>query len=479
MNLNPYPDPLAHPLADGVAPFTAAERARLPPYPPALGCDAKLNLWCDEHCPHFETQGALLARRTASTQGPSKAWRCFARSSLLDDAASYRMGSTTYCTRDGQLQKQLQRCLEAGEGAAAATADAAQDTATATVAVDATGETRVESPPKPQAPPRSPKPPPPPEAWIDGPRGFKELRSPQGRQPRISGVRPPPPPSDDGSTPPPPHYEHDASLMVLSPRIAVPSAADCAAELASAATFLAVSMYTDAYAHKAEYLRASCEAHSICCALSHVPNDAFGESAERDARHQTEKGRGDGKLPNSFRHRLIASKPLFILRALHSAAPLPVAWLDVDLEFHQRPLLFEPASWPSGPRDALLWNWQGNVSGFQGRRLKMASGVAFFNQTDAARAVLAAWAQVMAYPPNAASPDDQAMDLLVNDDGWIDRVRWGWLPAAYLRMLPRHQAVMPTAAHAVLDHDRGAMPGKGNSPVKPVLPPRKQLPQVA
>ena len=470
MNLNPYPDPLAHPLADSVAPFTAAHRARLPAYPPALGCDARLNSWCDDHCPHAETQGALLARRTASTQGPSIAWRCFARSSLLDDAASYRMGSTTYCTRDGQLQKQLQKCLEAGEGAEVAAAATTEEAPTATVAVEATGETAVQPPPKPkpQAPPRSPRPPSPPtEAWIDGPRDLKGLRSN-----RISGVKPPPP-DDDGSTP---HYEHDAALMVLSPRIGVPSVADCAPQLASGATFLAVSMYTDAYAYKAEYLRASCEAHSICCALSHVPNDAFGEGAEEDARRQAQLG---GKLPNSFRHRLIASKPLFILHALRSAAPLPVAWLDVDLEFHRRPLLFEPASWETGPRDVLLWNWQGNVSGFQGRRLKMASGVAFFNQTDAARAVLGAWAQVMAYPPNAASPDDQAMDLLVNDDGWIDRVRWGWLPAAYLRMLPRHQGVMPTAASAVLDHDRGAMPGKGNSPVKPVLPPRQLPPQVA
>ena len=32
----------------------------------------------------------------------------------------------------------------------------------------------------------------------------------------------------------------------------------------------------------------------------------------------------------------------------------------------------------------LLWNWQANVSMFRGRRLKMASGVAFFNKTEPA-----------------------------------------------------------------------------------------------
>ena len=51
----------------------------------------------------------------------------------------------------------------------------------------------------------------------------------------------------------------------------------------------------------------------------------------------------DGKLPNHFRHRLIASKPLFILAALRASA-LPVAWMDVDLEFHQFPELFQPAA---------------------------------------------------------------------------------------------------------------------------------------
>ena len=123
------------------------------------------------------------------------------------------------------------------------------------------------------------------------------------------------------------------------------------------------------------------------------------------------------------------------------------------------------------PRDALLWNWQGNVSHFGGRRLKMASGVAWFNKTDEAEALLTAWAEAMAYEPNHAAPDDQALDLLVNDDGWIDRVRFGWLPAAYLRMAPRFSHLAP-----VIDHDRGApVSGAGrNSPIKPVLPPRQK-----
>lgn len=36
--------------------------------------------------------------------------------------------------------------------------------------------------------------------------------------------------------------------------------------------------------------------------------------------------------------------------------------------------------------------------------------------------------QAQAYEQNAAAPDDQTLDLLVNNDGWIDRVEFGWLP---------------------------------------------------
>ncbi len=171
----------------------------------------------------------------------------------------------------------------------------------------------------------------------------------------------------------------------------------------------------------------------------------------------------------ALRHRLIATKPLFIYNVLR-LSPLPIAWLDVDLEFHSFPTLFTPEGWADqpAPRDVLLWNWQANVSHFQGRRLKMASGVAWFNKTAQAEALLYAWAESMAYEPNVRAPDDQAMDLLVNDDGWIDRAAFGWLPESYLRMMPRHRHIQP-----VIDHDRGApVSGRGkNSPIVPVLPP--------
>ena len=240
---------------------------------------------------------------------------------------------------------------------------------------------------------------------------------------------------------------------------------------------------------QARRLVASCEAIGVCCAPVAVPRAAFGGAAEGTP---------------ALRYRLIATKPLFIYEALR-ASRLPIAWcaptasahahrarrsrprapprrrrrarrrLDVDLEFHAYPSLFDGSAWgpsethdPGLGRDVLLWNWQGNLSWFGGRRLKAASGVAYFNKTEAAERLLLAWAQAMAYPPNSDAPDDQALDLLVNNDGWIDRAAYGWLPAAYLRMSPHHSAVAP-----VIDHDRGApVSGRGrNSPKEPVLPP--------
>ena len=77
------------------------------------------------------------------------------------------------------------------------------------------------------------------------------------------------------------------------------------------------------------------------------------------------EGEPEGSL--RLRHRMIASKPVFILRTLE-ASPLPVAWLDVDLEFHAFPTLFTPAGWAdvtdprgdgmelAGPRDQLRRN---------------------------------------------------------------------------------------------------------------------------
>ena len=94
--------------------------------------------------------------------------------------------------------------------------------------------------------------------------------------------------------------------------------------------------------------------------------------------------------------------------------------------------------------------------------------MAFFNQTYKAKKVLIAWAEAMAYSPNKRAPDDQVLDLLLVDGGWIKRASFGWLPAAYLRTVPAYyRGVDP-----VIDHDHGNPPGLLNhSEAKPQLPP--------
>ena len=175
----------------------------------------------------------------------------------------------------------------------------------------------------------------------------------------------------------------------------------------------------------------------MCCTTALVPDGAFQQGLRE----------GDYEL----RHYLIATKPLFMLEAWRSSH-LPLVWLDVDLEFHAFPPFH--ASWLDGRHGAAgrpPLGWQANVTMFDGRRLKMASGVAWFNKTVAAEHLLVAWSDAMAFGENVKAPDDQTLDLLVNDDGWIDRVNFGWLPESYLRMMPRHRHIDP-----VIDHDRGA-----------------------
>ena len=82
--------------------------------------------------------------------------------------------------------------------------------------------------------------------------------------------------------------------------------------------------------------------------------------------------------------------------------------------------------------------------------------------------LLVAWAEAMAYKHNQKAPDDQVLDLLLVEGGWLKRASFGWLPAAYLRTVPSYyKGVDP-----VIDHDHGNPPGLlKHSSAKPVLPP--------
>lgn len=326
-------------------------------------CQSLLNDWCTSNCPHARAHGALVALQDGSDGNTMRAWRCYAASTLTPDRLQYSSGST-YCTRDVQLRKVIEQCAGGG--------------GQQSVAIDPTGASRRLPP---QQRPVRPTPQPQPVKQM-------QQQAPTQRQPAhkppVEAVWAPRRMAGRGlTTSPPPTYVHEQEWMVLPPKLVVPQVEDCGPDFAESAEFWAISLYSAAYSEKAKRLVASCELFGICCKPAFMPEGVFGELQEGS---------------NPWRHRLIATKPLFMLETLR-LSPLPIVWLDVDLEFHQFPTLFTPAGWVS-PRDALLWNWQANVTAFQGRRLKMASGVGYFNKSARAEALLIAWSQAPSpHPP--------------------------------------------------------------------------------
>ena len=130
--------------------------------------------------------------------------------------------------------------------------------------------------------------------------------------------------------------------------------------------------------------------------------------------------------------------------------------MDVDLEFHQYPTLFSPGSWPDFDRDVAVFNFWGNETSPKTKyTTQIGSAVAFFNRTDRARKVARAWAEAMAWEGNRQVPDDQVLDLLLTQGGWLKRASFGWLPTAYLRTMPSYyRGVVPVPAHQVVHSNR-------------------------
>ena len=74
----------------------------------------------------------------------------------------------------------------------------------------------------------------------------------------------------------------------------------------------------------------------------------------------------------------------------------------------------------------------------------------------------------MAYEPNKRAPDDQVLDLLLVEGGWLKRASFGWLPA----VVRGHHAQVGRGVDPVIDHDHGNPPGLlKHSEAKPQLPP--------
>jgi hypothetical protein len=217
--------------------------------------------------------------------------------------------------------------------------------------------------------------------------------------------------------------------------------------------FVGVSLFSPKYEVKAQRLLKSCNKLGVCCKATEMRSDVFGPSAPEGS--------------EAFRYKTIAIKPIFLLSQIEKTAE-PVVYLDVDLEFHQFPKLFLPGSWPEGPRDVALFNFWANETNVTLRRTpNIGSAVCFFNRTYRAKKLLTAWAEAMQYGTNQRAPDDQVLDTLLVQGGWLRHVSLGWLPVSYLRTMPSYyRGVDP-----VIDHDRGTQPGvSGHSSTKPLLP---------
>ena len=218
--------------------------------------------------------------------------------------------------------------------------------------------------------------------------------------------------------------------------------------------FVGVSLYSPKYEADATRLVRSCERVGVCCKAMQLSSDAFGPEAPEGS--------------EAFRFQVISMKPSFIWEQIEATA-LPVVYLDTDLEFRTFPELFQRGSWPKYDRDVALFNFWANETRLDTKdRPQIGSAVAYFNTTRRARKVLEAWAQAMAYGPNQRAPDDQVLDTLLTEGGWLHRASYGWLPTGYLRLMPSfYRGVDP-----VIEHDHGSPPGLlKHSEAKPKLPP--------
>ena len=145
-----------------------------------------------------------------------------------------------------------------------------------------------------------------------------------------------------------PRYEHDISKTTMEKRglglkkLSVTMSPACQQ---GGVKFVGISLHSPNYAAKADRLLRSCARVGVCCKASLLPSNAFGPDAPEGS--------------EAFRFQLIALKPAFILSSLELLGK-PVAFLDVDLEFHKYPRLFDPGSWPEAPRDVAIFNYWGN-----------------------------------------------------------------------------------------------------------------------
>lgn len=178
-------------------------------------------------------------------------------------------------------------------------------------------------------------------------------------------------------------------------------------------------MYTDDFSERAAALARSCGEHGVPHHLERI------DAAEY--------------------RRTIAFKPTFMLRML-TRHRRPIVYMDADFEVKQYPALFDN---PAGA-DLMIYNWyadpNNSIGRYQPRTLLCSSGVVYWNHTRGALRLLEEWSAVARANPRCA--DDQILDRVFNQGGYVRRLSCEWLPQSYLRIAPEFPDTEPVLDHA-------------------------------
>jgi hypothetical protein len=193
------------------------------------------------------------------------------------------------------------------------------------------------------------------------------------------------------------------------------------------ALFFVCAMFTASYRLKAERLAASLEQLGLAYALFETPHI-----------HRSISGRGSDDI--AF------AKPHFIGEMLKRFGK-PVLYVDADVVFRQMPVLIatlcadhvdfaiynwladsENDAWmPAG--DTGLWKFYFAMDALSDSQLAASGAVQFWNNTQPAHALLAAWEAALTGFPGVQ--DDHCLDFAFNHAG--DGVHAQWLPKEYAR----------------------------------------------
>jgi hypothetical protein len=221
------------------------------------------------------------------------------------------------------------------------------------------------------------------------------------------------------------------------------------------------AMFTAAYFEKAERLAASCERFGLPYALHEVPNV-----------HQSISARGNGDLSytkaNFIRHMLsahgksvlyvdadctFAAAPELIDQLARSRCDFAIYnWYADEYTDRFIPVELSPAPGQS-PIGNRFYRFAGSVDWFTHTQLGCSGLVQFYNNSAAARTLLARWHRTIETFPGCS--DDAALTFAFNNLGWIS-----WLMK--VRWLPKSYARISYWIHTkpVIDHPDPYVPGK-------------------